>query len=206
MFGRKSEQFISSDPAQLKLDFEGVEQLKEAREYAAVQATVCTLSKEPAARLAKPAKAGQHRIFSEHLERRDEIIEPVEIPAGGKRIGAEVPGLLEYKPGSCIFVDLFTPYTPCRTAKEPLSENCRRCRCTVRSGTSLAQGCNSKPRPSRIGCKELWSRSNRYTGNCGKGCWDAIIFRSTRASFRFWTRISRKLRARVITGWYAHRS
>ena len=54
----------------------------------------------------------QRRIFSEHLERRDEIIEPVEIPAGGKRIGAEVPGLLEYKPGSCIFVDLFTPYTP----------------------------------------------------------------------------------------------
>jgi hypothetical protein len=35
VFGRKSEQFISSDPAQLKLDFEGVEQLKEAREYAA---------------------------------------------------------------------------------------------------------------------------------------------------------------------------
>ena len=99
VFGRKSEQFISSDPAQLKLDFEGVEQLKEAREYAAVQATVCTLSKEPAARLAKPAKAGQHRIFSEHLKCRDEIIEPVEIPAGGKRIGAEVPGLLEYKPG-----------------------------------------------------------------------------------------------------------
>jgi len=35
LFGRKSERFIPSDPSQLKLDFEGVVELKQEREYAA---------------------------------------------------------------------------------------------------------------------------------------------------------------------------
>lgn len=99
LFGRKSERFIPSDPAQLKLDFEGVAQLKQEREYAALQAATPTRHKEPAARGAKSAQERQRRIFSEHLERRDEIIEPEEIPAGGKRIGEEITELLEYKPG-----------------------------------------------------------------------------------------------------------
>lgn len=109
LFGRKSERFIPCDPSQLKLDFEGVEQLKEEREYAAVQTAVCARSKEPAARGAKPAQAGQRRIFSEHLQRRDQIIEPVEIPAGGKRIGEEVTELLEYKPGELYIRRLIRP-------------------------------------------------------------------------------------------------
>lgn len=109
LFGRKSERFIPSDPSQLKLDFEGVEQLKEEREYAAVQAAVCARSKEPVARGAKPAQAGQRRIFSEHLQRRDEIIEPAEIPAGGKRIGEEITELLEYKPGELYIRRLIRP-------------------------------------------------------------------------------------------------
>ena len=70
--------------------------MKEEREYAAVQAATPTRHKEPAA---KPAQDRQRRIFADHLERRDEIIEPEEIPAGGKRIGEEVTELLEYKPG-----------------------------------------------------------------------------------------------------------
>lgn len=99
LFGRKSERFIPSDPAQLKLDFEGVAELKQEREYAALQVATPTRHKEPAARLAKSAEERQNRIFSDHLERRDEIIEPEEIPAGGKRIGEEITELLEYKPG-----------------------------------------------------------------------------------------------------------
>lgn len=71
LFGRKSERFIPSDPSQLKLDFEGIAELSEEREYAALRAS----------------EDRQRRIFSEQLERRDEIIEPDEIPACGKRIG-----------------------------------------------------------------------------------------------------------------------
>lgn len=109
LFGRKSERFIPSDPAQLKLDFEGVAQLKEEREYAALQAATPTRHKEPAARGAEPAEDRRRRIFSEHLERRDEIVEPQEIPAGGKRIGEEVTELLEYKPGELYIRRLVRP-------------------------------------------------------------------------------------------------
>lgn len=109
LFGRKSERFIPSDPAQLKLDFEGVAQLKEEREYAALQAATPTRHKEPAARGAEPTEDRRRRIFSEHLERRDEIVEPEEIPAGGKRIGEEVTELLEYKPGELYIRRLVRP-------------------------------------------------------------------------------------------------
>lgn len=109
LFGRKSERFIPSDPAQLKLDFDGIAVLKEEREYAALQAATRTRHKETAARGAKPAEERQRRIFSEHLERRDEIIEPEEIPAGGKRIGEEVTELLEYKPGELYIRRLIRP-------------------------------------------------------------------------------------------------
>ena len=110
LFGRKSERFIPSDPSQLKLDFEGEAELKEEREYAASQAAAPTRVKEPAAhRRAKPMEDRQRRIFSEHLERRDEIIEPAQIPAGGKRIGEEVTELLEYKPGELYIRRLIRP-------------------------------------------------------------------------------------------------
>lgn len=109
LFGRKSERFIPSDPAQLKLDFEGVAELKQEREYAALQAATPTRHKEPAARLAKSAEERQRRIFSEHLERRDEIIEPEEIPADSKRIGEEITELLEYKPGELYIRRLIRP-------------------------------------------------------------------------------------------------
>lgn len=109
LFGRKSERFIPSDPAQLKLDFEGVAELKEEREYTAVQAAARVRSKEPAACPEKPAEERQRRIFSEHLERRDEIIEPEEIPADSKRIGEEITELLEYKPGELYIRRLIRP-------------------------------------------------------------------------------------------------
>lgn len=109
LFGRKSERFIPSDPSQLELDFEGVAELKQEREYAALQASAPTVRKEPAPRAEKPAEDRQRRIFSEHLERRDEIIEPDEIPSQSKRIGEEVTELLEYKPGELYIRRLIRP-------------------------------------------------------------------------------------------------
>lgn len=109
LFGRKSERFIPTDPAQLKLDFEGVAQLKEEREYAALQEAAPIARKEAAPRAGKSAEDRQRCIFSEHLERRDEIIEPEEIPADSKRIGEEVTELLEYKPGELYIRRLIRP-------------------------------------------------------------------------------------------------
>ena len=109
LFGRKSERFIPTDPAQLKLDFEGVTELKQEREYAALQEAAPTVRKAPAPRIKRPAEERQRRIFSEHLERRDEIIEPDDIPAGGKRIGEEITELLEYNPGELYIRRLIRP-------------------------------------------------------------------------------------------------
>ncbi len=111
LFGRRSERFIPEDPAQLKLSFEGVEELDEEREYERIK------SKEPQP-AAAPKKEGKQskaeesrarRVFAEHLERREEIIEPDVIPAGSKRIGEEVTELLEYKPGALYVRRLIRP-------------------------------------------------------------------------------------------------
>lgn len=109
LFGRKSERFIPLDPSQLKLDFEGVAELKQEQEYAALQEAAPTVRKAAAPRIKRPAEERQRRIFSEHLERRDEIIEPEEIPADSKRIGEEVTELLEYKPGEFYIRRLIRP-------------------------------------------------------------------------------------------------
>ena len=109
LFGRKSERFIPSDPSQLKLDFEGVAQLQQEREYAAQQESASISRNKSASRTAKSTEDRQRRIFSEHLERRDEFIEPNEIPAGSKRIGEEITELLEYKPGELYIRRLIRP-------------------------------------------------------------------------------------------------
>ncbi len=109
LFGRKSERFIPSDPSQFKLDFEGVAEMKEEREYAALQASVPTARKKPAPRIKRPTEERQRRIFADHPERRDEIIEPDEIPSESKRIGEEITELLEYKPRELYIRRLISP-------------------------------------------------------------------------------------------------
>ncbi len=105
LFGRKSERYINEDPNQLTLDFDGVEQLEEERiveEALAKEQAQASAEVAPVVELKKSKKVEtekQRRIFSEHLERKDEIVEPEAIPEGSKRIGEEVTELLEYKPG-----------------------------------------------------------------------------------------------------------
>ena len=108
MFGRKSERFIPEDPSQLSLSFDGVETLDEERETEVIQAKeaqqVAIVSKKT-----KNTDKGARRVFAEHLERRDEIIEPESIPDGSKRIGEEVTELVEYKPGELYVRRLIRP-------------------------------------------------------------------------------------------------
>ncbi len=111
LFGRRSERFIPEDSAQLKLSFEGVDELDEEREYERIKSK----EPQPAAALKKEEKQSKadesraRRVFAEHLERREEIIEPNVIPAGSKRIGEEVTELLEYKPGELYIRRLIRP-------------------------------------------------------------------------------------------------
>ena len=107
MFGRKSERFIAEDPSQLSLSFEGVQTLDEEREVEAIKAKEAQLVIIP-----KKQKSGdkcERRVFAEHLERRDEVIEPDTIPDGSKRIGEEITELLEYKPGELYVRRLIRP-------------------------------------------------------------------------------------------------
>lgn len=111
MFGRKAERFIAEAPSQLSLSFDGVETLDEEREAEAIKAK----EKQSTSKIEKndnncnTGNNRERRIFAEHLERRDEIIEPDTIPDGSKRIGEEVTELLEYKPGELYVRHLIRP-------------------------------------------------------------------------------------------------
>ena len=93
IFGRSSERYIKTDPDQLILDFGGEAQIEQECEYIKEQAP------------ARPAKATPTKVrpvrkaLPEHLERREEIIEPSPIPEAAKYIGDSVTEALEYNPG-----------------------------------------------------------------------------------------------------------
>ncbi len=107
MFGRKSERFIAEDPSQLSLSFEGVQTLDEEREVEAIKAKEAQQAITP--KKQKSDDKCERRVFAEHLERRDEVIEPDTIPDGSKRIGEEITELLEYKPGELYVRRLIRP-------------------------------------------------------------------------------------------------
>ncbi len=98
LFGRRSERFISEDPAQLKLDFEGVEVLEEEQivdSSLKQQEGECVETKTEERVKSKVEAPKQRRIFSEHLERRDEFVEPDDTPQGSKRIGEKFLNFLK---------------------------------------------------------------------------------------------------------------
>lgn len=96
IFGRSSERFIKSDPNQLILDFGGEAELQQEIECLKTQAASKIFVHAPS------KKESQHPVrkaLPEHIERREEIIEPSPMPQGGKYIGDEVTEVLEYIPG-----------------------------------------------------------------------------------------------------------
>lgn len=97
IFGRSSERFIKEDPNQLKLDFQGQAQLEEERSY------LEGVSQKNGVNKGNPLQAAKNhpvrKPLPEHLERREEIIEPKDLPQGAKCIGQEITEKLEYIPG-----------------------------------------------------------------------------------------------------------
>ena len=83
--------------------------MPQEREYAALQKAAPVARKKTAPRIERPTEERQRRIFSEHLERRDEIIEPDGLPAESRRIGEDMTELLEYNPGDFYIRRLIRP-------------------------------------------------------------------------------------------------
>ena len=92
-----SENYIPSDPAQRKLDFDGLDILPEEEETckAAASEVITYERKKP-----EPSKKQPVRLpLPENLRREEEIIEPDGIDENWVHIGEEVTEQLEHKPG-----------------------------------------------------------------------------------------------------------
>ena len=98
LFGRSSERYIKEDPNQLKLDFGGEEVLPEEAQ-AQLEAARETITYERKKKKENPQKPTRQPL-PDHLERKEEIIEPCPLPEGSKCIGEEVTEVLEYVPGT----------------------------------------------------------------------------------------------------------
>jgi transposase len=92
-----SEKFIPQDPAQRKIDFDGLDILPEEEELVKEAAKeIITYERK------KPEKIKKQPVrmpLPEHLRREEEVIEPEGIDENWIRIGEEVTEILEHKPG-----------------------------------------------------------------------------------------------------------
>ena len=92
-----SEKYIPADPAQRKIDFDGLDILPEEEETIKAAAHEITTFKRN-----KPEHTKKQPVrlpLPEHLRREEEIIEPEGIDEKWVRIGEEVTEQLEHKPG-----------------------------------------------------------------------------------------------------------
>lgn len=92
-----SEKYIPSDPAQRKIDFDGLDILPEEEDTIKAAAHEIITHKRN-----KPEHAKKQPVrlpLPEHLRREEEIIEPEGIDENWVRIGEEVTEQLEHKPG-----------------------------------------------------------------------------------------------------------
>jgi len=92
-----SEKYIPADPAQRKIDFDGIDILPEEEEtIKAAESEIITYKRNKP----EPTKKQPVRLpLPEHLRREEEIIEPEGVDENWVRIGEEVTEQLEHKPG-----------------------------------------------------------------------------------------------------------
>ena len=102
-----SEKYIPSDPAQRKLDFDGVDILPE--EETVIKASANEIITYKRTRVEREKKQPVRMPLPEHLRREEEIIEPEDIDANWVRIGEEVTEQLEHKPGELFVRRIIRP-------------------------------------------------------------------------------------------------
>jgi transposase len=93
----QSERFIPQDPAQRKIDFDGIDILPEEKE--AIQAAEQEIKAYKRRQAINDKKQPVRLPLPEHLRREVEIIEPEGIDENWVRIGEEATEQLEHKPG-----------------------------------------------------------------------------------------------------------
>ncbi|MDF1561368.1 MAG: IS66 family transposase [Bacteroidales bacterium] len=92
-----SEKYIPTDPAQRKLDFDGIDILPE--EETVIKASANEIITYKRTRVEREKKQPVRMPLPEHLRREEEVIEPEGIDENWVRIGEEVTEQLENKPG-----------------------------------------------------------------------------------------------------------
>lgn len=102
-----SEKFIPQDPAQRKLDFDGLDILPEEQE-AATEASKEIITYERT-KSEKIKKQPVRKPLPEDLRRQEEIIEPEGIDDNWTRIGEEVTEILEHNPGELFVRRIIRP-------------------------------------------------------------------------------------------------
>jgi transposase len=100
MYGVKSERYISSLPGQIPLfDFPEEQPQEQPKE------TITYTRNKPGNEKKQPLRLE----LPSHLERREEVIEPENIPADAKKIGEAVTEILEYEPASAYVRRIIRP-------------------------------------------------------------------------------------------------
>jgi len=102
-----SEKYIPSDPAQRKLDFDGIDILPE--EETVIKASANEIISYKRTRVEREKKQPVRMPLPENLRREEEIIEPEGIDENWVRIGEEVTEQLEHKPGELFVRRIIRP-------------------------------------------------------------------------------------------------
>ncbi len=102
-----SEKYIPSDPAQRKLDFDGIDILPE--EETVIKASANEIITYKRTRVEREKKQPVRMPLPENLRREEEIIEPEGIDDLWVRIGEEVTEQLEHKPGELFVRRIIRP-------------------------------------------------------------------------------------------------
>ncbi len=114
-----SEKFIPQDPAQRKIDFDGLDALPEEEIVTQAAKEIITYERK------KPEKIKNQPVripLPEHLRREDEVIEPEGIDENWIRIGEEIAEKLAFLPGELFVRRIIRPKYVLRKELQKLQE------------------------------------------------------------------------------------
>ena len=101
-----SERFIPQDPAQRRIDFDGLDVLPQEKEtIEKAEKEIISYERKKPEKKGKPVRVP----LPEHLRREKEVIEPEGIDDSWVRIGEEITEILEHKPGELYVRQIIRP-------------------------------------------------------------------------------------------------
>lgn len=105
-WGKSSEKFVDQDPAQRKIDWDGLDTLPQEQEQTEeASKEIITYERKKPKKSGKPVRA----VLPEDLRREVEVIEPDGIDENWIRIGQEITETLVFKPGELYVHQIVRP-------------------------------------------------------------------------------------------------